>query len=119
MKKENIDRKKNRKNRHLKIKRKFNKINNGLPRLVVTKTNAHIHAQLVDDNKNITILSSSSVQLKLPNGNKINSFKVGEDIAKKAVKMNIKRINFDRNGFKFHGRIKELAEAARKNGLEF
>lgn len=87
--------------------------------LVVTKTNAHIWAQLIDYNTNKTLVSSSSVQLKLKNGNKENAKLVGADIAKKALALNIKQVIFNKSGSKFHGRIKELAEAARENGLEF
>ncbi|MGL4647183.1 MAG: 50S ribosomal protein L18 [Mycoplasmoidaceae bacterium] len=119
MKRLNLDKKENRKNRHLKISRKFKAIDNGLHRLLVTKTNGHIYAQIIDDNKNITIVSSSSLQLGLKNGNKENSIKVGEDIAKKALKKKIDKINFDRGGSKYHGRIASLANSARKNGLIF
>ncbi|MGL5640328.1 MAG: 50S ribosomal protein L18 [Mycoplasmoidaceae bacterium] len=119
MKRLNLNKKENRKNRHLKIARKFKRIDNGLHRLLVTKTNGHIYAQLIDDSKNVTIVSSSSLQLGLKNGNKENSSKVGEDIAKKALKKNIKEINFDRGGSKYHGRVQILADSARKNGLVF
>ncbi len=119
MKRQNLNRKENRKNRHLKTLRKFKKIDNGLPRLRVTKSNGHIYVQLIDDEKQITIASSSSLQLKLPNGNKVNAAKVGEDIAKKALAKKIKKVNFDRGGCKYHGRVLELAESARKAGLVF
>lgn len=119
MKRLNLHRNDNRKDRHLKTLRKFRKIDNGLPRLVVTKTNGHIYAQLIDDEKNVTIASSSSLQLKLKNGNKENAAKVGEDIAKKAIAKKIKKINFDRGGSKYHGRVAILADSARKGGLEF
>lgn len=119
MKRINLDRKEKRIERHKKVLRKFKTIDNGLPRLVVTKTNAHIFAQLIDDNKHITIVSSSSLQLKLKNGNKENSKKVGEDLAKKALAKKIKKINFDCGGSKYYGRISALADAARHAGLKF
>lgn len=119
MKRLNLDRKRNRKDRHLKTLRKYRVIDNGLPRMIVTKTNGHIYAQLIDDQKNITVVSSSSLQLNLKNGNRENCAKVGEDIAKKAIAKKIKKINFDRGGSKYHGRISALADAARKAGLEF
>lgn len=119
MKSINFNRKFKKQERHKKVLKKFKKIDNGLPRLVVTKTNAHIFAQLVDDNKNITIVSSSSLQLKLKNGNIVNSKKVGEDIAKKAIAKKIKKINFDCGGSKYNGRISALADAAREAGLKF
>lgn len=119
MKKINFNRKEKRTERHKKVLRKFKRIDNGLPRLIVTKTNAHIFAQLVDSDKNITIFSSSSVQLKLKNGNRENSKIVGEDIAKKALANNITKINFDCGGSKYNGRISALADAARNAGLKF
>ncbi len=119
MKRLNLNKKENKKNRHLKISRKFKKIDNGLHRLLVTKTNSHIYVQIIDDEKNVTLVSSSSLQLGLKNGNKNNSIKVGEDIAKKALKKKISKINFDRGGSKYHGRVETLANAARKNGLIF
>lgn len=119
MKKNSLDRKANRAERHKKVLRKFKRIDNGLPRLRITKTNAHIFAQLLDDNKNIVIASSSSLQLKLKNGNVENSKKVGEDIAKKALSKKITNINFDCGGSKYHGRVSALADAARNAGLKF
>lgn len=119
MKNINLDRKLNRVNRHKKVLRKFKLIDNGLPRLIITKTNAHIFAQLIDDKKHVTILSSSSLQLKLANGNKANAKKVGTDIAKKALSKKIKKIHFDCGGSKYHGRIAALADAARAEGLKF
>lgn len=114
-----INRREKRTERHKKVIRKFKRIDNGLPRLRITKTNQHIFAQLLDDNKNIVIASSSSLQLKLENGNIDNSKKVGEDIAKKALSKKIKAINFDCGGSKYHGRISALADAARNAGLKF
>lgn len=119
MKNINLNRKEKRTERHKKVLRKFRKIDNDLPRLRITKTNQHIFAQLLDDNKNIVIASSSSLQLKLANGNIENSKKVGEDIAKKAISKKIKAINFDCGGSKYHGRVSALADAARKTGLKF
>ncbi|MCV3728398.1 MULTISPECIES: 50S ribosomal protein L18 [Ureaplasma] len=89
------------------------------PVLVVNKTNAHIWVQLIDYNTNKTLASSSSLALKLVNGNKENAAKVGADIAKKATALNIKSVIFNKNGNEFHGRIKALADAAREHGLEF
>lgn len=119
MKNNNLVRKTKRSERHKKVLRKFRRIDNGLPRLRITKTNAHIFAQLLDDNNNVVITSSSSLQLKLKNGNIENSKKVGEDIAKKALSKKISKINFDCGGSKYHGRVSALADAARKAGLKF
>lgn len=119
MKNINLVRKDKKSERHKKVLRKFRRIDNGLPRLRITKTNAHIFAQLLDDNNNVVIASSSSLQLKLKNGNIENSKKVGEDIAKKALSKKISKINFDCGGSKYHGRVSALADAARNAGLKF
>ena len=89
------------------------------PRLVVYRSNTNIYAQLVDDEKNATVLSASSIDKSLKKSidkaaNKIEISKiVGESLAKKIKDTNIERIIFDRNGYKYHGRVKVLAEAIR------
>lgn len=119
MKRININRNKQRLIRQKRNLNKLVKMDNSLPRLIVTKTNAHIFVQLIDMSKNQTIVASSSVSLKLPNGNKENAAKVGQDIAKKALKQGIEKVSFDRGGSKYHGRIQVLADAAREAGLKF
>jgi len=88
------------------------------PRLSVFRSNSYIYAQIIDDTKGVTLVSSSD--LKISKGTKTERAKtVGEDIAKKAIEKGIKKCVFDRNGFKYTGRIKELADEARKAGLKF
>ena len=90
------------------------------PRLCVYRSNKNIEAQLIDDVKGVTLVSSSSMALKLENGSNIEAAaKVGKDIAEKALAKNIKKVVFDRSGYIYHGRVKALAEAAREAGLEF
>ena len=90
------------------------------PRLNVFRSNSHIFAQIINDENGTTLVSSSSVELKLKNGGNVEGAKtVGADIAKKAVKAGIKEVCFDRGGYQYHGRVAALAEAARENGLEF
>ena len=90
------------------------------PRLCVYRSNKNIEAQLIDDVKGVTLVSSSSMSLKLENGSNIEAAaKVGKDIAEKAVAKGLKKVVFDRSGYIYHGRIKALAEAAREAGLEF
>ena len=90
-----------------------------LPRLVIYRSNVNIYAQLIDDKKNITVLSASSIDNNLKKSidkaaNKIERSKiVGESLAEKIKNAKIERIIFDRNGYKYHGRIKALAEAIR------
>ncbi len=90
------------------------------PRLNVFRSNSHITAQIIDDEKGVTLVASSSMQLKLANGGNIEAAKaVGEDIAKKALEANITNVVFDRGGYVYHGRVMALADAAREAGLQF
>lgn len=89
------------------------------PRLSVYRSNKQIYAQIVDDISGVTLASASSLKItdKLPK-NEIAA-KVGELIAASAKEAGIETVSFDRNGYLYHGRIKELADAARKGGLKF
>ena len=92
------------------------------PRLCVFRSNTGIYAQIIDDEAKTTLCSASTLDkdLKIKKGNNIEAAKlVGEAIAKKAEKANIKKVVFDRGGYLYHGRVKALADAARENGLEF
>lgn len=93
-----------------------------VPRLNVFRSNKNIFAQIIDDEKGVTLVSASSVdkELKLENGGNIDAAtKVGELIAKRAKKAKITKVTFDRGGYLYHGRVEALANAARENGLEF
>jgi large subunit ribosomal protein L18 len=88
------------------------------PRLSVFRSNSYIYAQVIDDAKRVTLVSSSD--LKQKKGTKVErSEAVGKEVADKAIAKGIKSCVFDRNGFKYTGRIKALADAARKAGLKF
>ena len=90
------------------------------PRLNVFRSNANITAQIIDDVNGVTLVSASSLDLKLENGGNVEAAKkVGAEIAKRAKKAKIDKVVFDRGGYLYHGRVKALAEAARENGLEF
>lgn len=91
------------------------------PRLSVFRSGKHIYAQLIDDQKGVTLFSSSDSALDKKKGTiKLESAKlVGEDIARKATEKKIKQVVFDRGGFRYHGRVKQLADGARSGGLEF
>ena len=90
------------------------------PRLVVFRSNKHIEAQIIDDVKGNTLVSSGSVQLQLANGpNCEAAAKAGEHTAKKAKAKKIEKVVFDRGGYQYHGRVEALADAARKGGLVF
>ena len=93
-----------------------------VPRLNVFRSNSNIFAQIIDDEAGKTLVAASSLDkdLKLKNGSNVEAAaKVGEKIAKLAVKAKIKKVVFDRGGYLYHGRVEALANAARENGLEF
>ncbi|MBN9565737.1 MAG: 50S ribosomal protein L18 [Alphaproteobacteria bacterium] len=94
------------------------------PRLSVFRSNAHIYAQVIDDQEGKTLVAASTLDKDLRNkvknsGNKDASVHVGKLIAERALKKGIKAVVFDRGGYLFHGRVMELANAAREAGLEF
>ncbi len=89
------------------------------PRMSVTISNTHVSAQLIDDEKQNTLVASTSVGQKLTGTMSEKAAKIGTEIAKKASKLKIKEVVFDRNGRQYAGRLKALADAARKEGLEF
>lgn len=109
--------------RRLKIKRRIRKTINGTserPRLCVYRSNKEIYAHLVDDNTGKTLTTASSIKLDKAGKTPIEIAKeVGALAANLATQMGIKSVVFDRNGYLYHGRVKELADAARANGLEF
>ena len=93
---------------------------NECPRLDVFRSNKAIYAQIIDDDNATTLVSSSSIILKLANGGNVEAAKaVGKDLAEKCKKAKIKKVVFDRGGYQYHGRVAALAEAAREAGLEF
>lgn len=92
------------------------------PRLCVFRSNKNISAQIIDDVNGNTLVSASTLEKELKGesgGNKEAAKKVGELIAKRALDNGIENVAFDRGGFLYHGRVKELAEGAREAGLKF
>lgn len=117
------DKNKERKVRHLRIRKKISGTPER-PRLNVYRSNQHIYAQLIDDTKGVTLVSASTLDAELKNviengGNVEAAEKVGALIAKRALEKGIKEVVFDRGGYPYHGRVKALAEAARQEGLQF
>jgi|TARA_B100000579_G_C22737250_1_gene807305 large subunit ribosomal protein L18 len=92
-------------------------------RLCITRSARNISAQIIDDSKNITLLSASSVEKDIKSGSKVNKTElskiVAEKLAKKAQDKKITKIFFDRGIYKYHGRIKVFADTLRKNGMDF
>lgn len=96
----------------------------GRPRLSVYRSLNNIYVQLIDDLSGATILQVSTLMPELRESLKSasamqKSISVGEEVAKRALDKNIKTVVFDRNGYRYHGRVKALADAARKGGLQF
>ena len=89
------------------------------PRLVVFRSQKHIYAQLVDDGVGQVLCSAHTLKLDKESGNCKGANKAGQKIAESALAKDIKKVVFDRNGFIYHGRVKALAESARKTGLVF
>lgn len=90
------------------------------PRLSVYKSNKHIYAQLINDRKGETLVEANDSELKKDSKEeKSVDYQVGKLLAEKALKKNIKKVVFDRGGYKYHGRIKALAQGAKDGGLEF
>ena len=104
-----------------------NKVKNvsspGRFRLSISRSSKNISAQIIDDVKNITLLSFSSIDKEIKAMDKVNKTEiskiVAEKLAKKAVEKKITKIYFDRGVYKYHGRVKAFAETLRKNGMEF
>lgn len=113
-----LDRKKKRIKRHKRVRAKVSGTKKK-PRLCVFRSAKHIYAQLVDDETGKTMLSADDLEIK---GNKKKvevAEEVGKLIAKKAVEKQMKEVVFDRGGYKYHGRVKALADGAREGGLKF
>lgn len=94
------------------------------PRLTVFRTNKHIYAQVIDDTLGRTLASASTLSPELRSVLRSTccveaASKVGELLARKAVEAKVERVVFDRNRYRYHGRVKALADAARQGGLQF
>lgn len=90
------------------------------PRVSVYRTNMNIYVQMIDDESGRTICEANSLSMKLaPGGNVEAAIKVGAELGRKAKDVNVERIGFDRGSYRYHGRVKALAEALRSSGLKF
>ncbi len=114
------DRKLTRERRHIRVRRKISGTSE-CPRLCVYRSNKNLFVQIVDDVKQTTLVSASTLdkEVKTKHANKEAAKEVGALIAKRALEKNIKNVVYDRGGYVYHGVVKELAEAAREAGLEF
>ena len=108
--------------KRFRVRKKLKSVSKDRYRLSVSRSSKNISAQIIDDVKNITLVSASSIdkEIKVQKKNKSEiSTIVAETLAKKANEKNIKKIYFDRGIYKYHGRVKIFAETLRKNGMEF
>ena len=110
--------------RQARIREKIKKIANGRYRLTIFRSSNNIYAQIIDDNKGKTLISYSTldknIKKKFKNtGNKEAANEIGIFLAEKAKEKGIKKVVFDRGKYIYHGRVKALADGARKGGLEF
>ena len=109
--------------RRLRNRKKLKKVSGNRYRVSIYKSLNNLSAQIIDDVKNITLLSCSSVEKDIKAMNKVNKTElskiVAEKLAKKALEKKITKIYFDRGVYKYHGRVKIFAETLRKNGMEF
>ena len=109
--------------RKIRNRKKLKDVNTNKLRITVFKSTKNISAQIIDDKKNVTLLSASSVEKDLKSTDKINKTElsklVAQKLAKKAQEKKITKIYFDRGSYKYHGRIKVFAETLRENGMEF
>ena len=118
-----IDKNKIRKRKHVRVRKKISGTSE-CPRLCVYRSNAHIYAQIIDDETQTTLASASTLDKEIKGsvsvGSNIEAAKaVGKLIAERAAAKDIKVVVFDRSGYLYHGRVQALAEAAREAGLEF
>ena len=104
--------------RHARIRKNLSGTEN-TPRLNVFRSNTNMYAQIINDETGETLVSASSLEMKLNKCDTETSKKVGAEVAKRALEKGIKSVVFDRGGYAYHGRVKALADAAREAGLEF
>lgn len=117
-----MDKKASRLKRALKLRNNIKRL--GTNRLTIHKTSLHIYAQVLSEDGTKTLASASTVQADIKSavkytGNMEAAAAVGKAIAQRAIAAGVSKVAFDRSGFKYHGRVKALADAAREAGLEF
>ena len=110
--------------RKARVRRALRKAANGRPRLSVHRTHKQIYAQVIDDDKGVTLASASTLEKDLKGGIKSGAnveaaAQIGKIIAERAVKAGVSEVVFDRGAYLYHGRVKALADAAREAGLQF
>jgi large subunit ribosomal protein L18 len=110
--------------RKARVRRAIKKAANGRPRLSVFRSSKQIYAQVIDDERGVTVVSASTIEKdvrgKLKTGATVEAAKeVGKLLAERAAAAGVTQVIFDRSGYLYHGRVKALADAARESGLDF
>lgn len=117
-----LNKKEARQRRHRRIRRRISG-SAELPRLCVFCSDRHVYAQVIDDEAERTLVSASTLDKELRTtdirGDVAGAAEIGKHVAEKALAANVNRVVFDRGGFRFHGRVKAVADGARKAGLQF
>ncbi len=103
------------------VRSRLRKVSAGRPRLSVFRSSKNIYAQVIDDERGVTLAAASSLEgeKKAKGSNKDAAAKVGALVAQRAIEKGVKDVVFDRGGYLYHGRVKALADAAREAGLNF
>lgn len=107
-----------RKKRHYQIRKQISGTKDK-PRLAVFRSNRYIYAQIIDDQKQLTLAAASDMKTAKKGTKLERAYEVGKNLAQAAVKKGIKAVVFDRGGFLYHGRVEKLAAGAREGGLKF
>lgn len=114
---------KGRKKRTFRVRSRIKKKENRRPRLSIFRSNRYLYAQIIDDQKGTVLVSASEKELKTSKEKKLTKVKraelLGLHLGQKAKELKINTVSFDRNGYKYHGRVKAFAEGARSSGLKF
>ncbi|HEX4892826.1 MAG TPA: 50S ribosomal protein L18 [Hyphomicrobiaceae bacterium] len=110
--------------RAARVRRSLRKVGHGQPRLSVFRSSKHIYAQVIDDARGVTVAAASSLDKALKGQlakgtDKAAAAVVGKLVAERAVQAGVSKVVFDRGGYRYHGRVKALADAAREGGLSF
>ncbi len=114
-----LDKKQRKIRRHKRVRAKISGTSK-VPRLCVFRSDKHIYAQLIDDQKGKTLVSANDLKVKTGKNKKMEGAKeVGKLIAQKAQALKVEKVVFDRGGYQYHGKVKALAEGAREGGLKF
>jgi len=105
--------------RAARVRRAVKAAANGRPRLSVHRSSKNIYAQVIDDERGVTLASASTLEAEGKGADKDAAAAVGKLVAERAIEKGVKDVVFDRGGYIFHGRVKALADAAREAGLNF